>query len=161
MNWQLVYQYILSLSKKTENMIKKQNRTSRKEGKKLSLARSNPGPWACDVNAWSIAPRRLMLNVVLILFCLWNSADWRCLKLVELNLWQIERYIRGKQARFWQLTPYFDSFRPIWRIYARQCWRHCTAACNSRQLNEDGELNLCLDIKRYRSRESKDKETVV
>ena len=49
-------------------MIKKQNRTSKKEGKKLSLARSNPGPWACEVNAWSIAPRRLMLNIVLIFF---------------------------------------------------------------------------------------------
>ena len=43
--------YFESVKKKTENMIKKQNRTSRKGGKKLSLARSNPGPWACDVNA--------------------------------------------------------------------------------------------------------------
>ena len=28
-------------------------------------------------------------------------------------------YIRGKQAWFWQLNPYFNSFRRIWRTYGR------------------------------------------
>ena len=29
------------------------------------------------------------------------------------SLWRTERYIRGKQAWFWQLKPYLNSFRPF------------------------------------------------
>ena len=44
----------------------------------------------------------------------------RCLKPVELYFWIIERYIREKQAWFWQLKLYFNSFRRISRTCGRQ-----------------------------------------
>ena len=49
------------------------------------------------------------------------------------------RYIRGKEAWFWHLKPYFNSFRRIWRTYGRQVSRKTfaksLAACDSRRLH--------------------------
>ena len=54
---------------------------------------------------------------------------------------KIERYIRGKQAWFWQLKLYCDSFRRFWRTYGLQVSRKTVAkslktlaACDSRRL---------------------------
>ena len=76
-------------------------------------------------------------------------------KLVEVYLWRIERYIRGKQAWFWQLSAYFDAFRRIWRTYGRQVSRKTVAkslaACNSRRLHEENRFSnskhFCFSIK--------------
>ena len=66
------------------------------------------------------------------------------MKPVELYLWRIERYIRGKQAWFWQLKPYFNSFLCIWRPYGGQVSRKMVAkslaACDSSQLHEENQL---------------------
>ena len=57
------------------------------------------------------------------------------------NQSKIERYIRGKQAWFWQLKLYSDSFRRFWRTYGLQVSRKTVAkslktlaACDSRRL---------------------------
>ena len=67
-------------------------------------------------------------------------------KLVELYLWRIERYIRGKQAWFWQLQPYFNSSCRLWRTYGRQVSRKTVekslAACDSRRLYEENHLRF-------------------
>ena len=47
-----------------------------------------------------------MLNRSYLKVCPWNSAGRRRLKPVECYLLRIERYIRGKQAWFWQLKLY-------------------------------------------------------
>ena len=87
-----------------------------------------------------------MLNI----FWPWNSAGGRCLKLVEPYLWRTERYSRGKQAWFWQLKPYFNSFRRmknIWPTSVSQnrrevsCWRRRTA-CNSGRWREENQLRF-------------------
>ena len=75
-------------------------------------------------------------------------------KLVKLYLWRIERYIRGKQAWFWQLSAYFDAFRRIWRTYGRQVSRKTVAkslaACDSRRLHEENRFSnskhFCFSI---------------
>ena len=77
--------------------------------------------------------------------CPWNSAGRRCLKPVEFYFWSIERYIRGKQAWFWQLKPYFNSFRRIWRTYgqqkvSRKTFAKSLAACDSRRSHEVNQL---------------------
>ena len=55
-------------------------------------------------------------------------------------------YIRGKQAWFWQLNPYFNSFRRIWRTYGRQVSRKTLAkslaAWDSRRLHEENQLRF-------------------
>ena len=57
--------------------------------------------------------------------------------------WKI--FFRGKQAWFWQLNPYFNSFRLIWRTYGRQVSRKTVAkslaACDSRRLHD--QENQC------------------
>ena len=67
-------------------------------------------------------------------------------KLVELYLWRIERYIRGQQAGFWQLKPYFDSFRCTWRTFgglvSRKTVANSLAACDSRRLHEENQLRI-------------------
>ena len=78
--------------------------------------------------------------------CPWNSAARCCLKPAKPYLWRIERYIRGKQAWFWQLKPYFNSFRRIQRTYGRQVYRktvaNSLAACDSRRLHEENHLRF-------------------
>ena len=75
-----------------------------------------------------------------------QGSRWTLFKLVELYLWRIERYIRGKQAWFWQLLAYFDLFRRIWRKYGRQVSRKTVAkslaACDSRRLHEEDQLRF-------------------
>ena len=52
MNLQLVYRYILSLSKNENGALRKK--------KSLQRWESNPGPLTCKVNVLSIAPRQLI-----------------------------------------------------------------------------------------------------
>ena len=62
-------------------------------------------------HSWYLCQISLQIMLLPIqIFCPYNSAGGRCLKLAELYLWRIERYIRGKQAWFWQLKLYFNSF---------------------------------------------------
>ena len=111
MNLQLVYRYVLSLSK-NENMFyeKKQNKTKappppqKKKEKKVSTGESRT--WDHRRMKWTRY--------------LWNSAGRYFLEPVERYLWWIERYIRGKQAWSSQLKLYFNSFRRLWRTYGRQ-----------------------------------------
>ena len=62
MNLQLVYRYILSLSKNENGALRKK--------KSLQQWESNPGPLTCKVNVLSIAPRQLIFItlVKLIIF---------------------------------------------------------------------------------------------
>ena len=65
MNLQLVYRYILSLSK-NENMFYEKNtkQNKRTKDKKREKGReSNPGPSTCRVNEFSIAPRQPPLSI--------------------------------------------------------------------------------------------------
>ena len=59
MNLELVYQHILSLSK-NENMIKKTHtKQPKKKEKSCPQRESNPGPFACEVDAVFIAHESL------------------------------------------------------------------------------------------------------
>ena len=83
---------------------KKRNETTKKKEKSFSRREFNPRPLTCKGNALSIAPRQVTLSknfkfVIFNIFCPWNSAGGRCLELVELYLWRIERYIRGKKKQ--------------------------------------------------------------
>ena len=85
--------------------------------------------------------------------CPWNSAARCCLKPAKPYLWRIERYIRGKQAWFWQLKPHFNSFCRIWRTYGRQVSRKTVvkslSACDSWPLHEENQLRFS-DSKHFR-----------
>ena len=69
MNLQLVYRYILSLSK-NENMFYEKRKRKRKQNKRTRNKRkenfqrreSKPGPLVCKVNALSITLRQLTLS---------------------------------------------------------------------------------------------------
>ena len=137
MNLQLVYRYILSLSK-NENMFYEKDKTKQKpplappqkKEKKVSTGESRTRD-----------QRRIKWTRYL-----WNSAGRRCLKPVERYLWGIERYIRGKQAWFWQLKLSFNSFRRLWRTYGRQVSRKTVtkshAGCDTRRLHEENHLRF-------------------
>ena len=135
MNLPLVYRlpvYFKSVTKNAITFKKKRNETTKKKEKSFPRREFNPRPLTCKGNALSIAPRQVTLSknfkfVIFNIFCPWNSAGGRCLEPVELYLWKIERYIRGKQAWFWQLKPYYNSFRRIWRTYGWQVSRKTVA----------------------------------
>ena len=98
MNLRLVYRYIFSPSKKTKQ---KQNKTKRPNKRKKKSPPARVEPQTFKVRGQRVcqyAPRQLTLNKSVKIFCQWNSTGRRCLKLVELYLWRIERYIRGNQA---------------------------------------------------------------
>ena len=64
MNLQLVYRYILSLSKNENGALRKK--------KSLQRWESNPGPLTCKVNVLSIAPRQLIF-VTLVKLIIFNT----------------------------------------------------------------------------------------
>ena len=64
MNLQLVYRYILSLSKNENVALRKK--------KSLQRWESNPGPLTCKVNVLSIAPRQLIF-VTLVKLIIFNT----------------------------------------------------------------------------------------
>ena len=139
MNLQLVYRYILSLSK-NENMFYEKNtkqtkgpQNKKKRNECFWRRKSNPGPLTYRMNALSIATQanfeynsgKIIKLILLKTFAHKNSASRHCLKPVERYLWWIERYIRRKQTWFWQLKLY--SFRRLWRAYDRQVSRKTVA----------------------------------
>ena len=78
MNLQLFYRYILSLSK-TGNMSqeKKKQQQQQKRTKKRNYnflrRETNPGPPPCAVNTLSIAPRQLILKILVKLIIFNNT----------------------------------------------------------------------------------------
>ena len=64
MNLQLVYRYILSLSKNENGALRKK--------KSLQRWESNPRPLTCKVNVLSIAPRQLMF-ITLVKLIIFNT----------------------------------------------------------------------------------------
>ena len=65
MNLQLVYRYILSLSKNESGALRKKKRSLQRRG-------SNPGPLTCKVNVLFIAPRQLIL-ITLVKLIIFNT----------------------------------------------------------------------------------------
>ena len=152
MNLQLVYRYILSMSKNEQFFFFFAKKQKKKE-KKILQRDSNPGTSFYTVRSTRFLGYCATITNVEVcrqinqLWHLWqwNSAGRRCLKPVEFYFWSIERYIRGKQAWFWQLKPYFNSFRRIWRTYgqqkvSRKTFAKSLAACDSRRLHEVNQL---------------------
>ena len=141
MNLQLVYRYVLSLSKNGNLFYEKTTTTTATTTKQTKGPKKESNPGLRDVEG-----ERDVYCATTRHCCLWNFAGRPCLKPVELYLWRTERYIRGKQARFWQLKPYFNSFRGIWRTYDRQVSRKTVpkspAACDSRRLHEENQLRF-------------------
>ena len=87
--------------KKNNNNKTKQSKTNRPNKRKKKSPPAGVEPRTFKVWGQRIcqyAPRQLTLNKSVKIFCQWNSTGRRCLKLVELYLWRIERYIRGNQA---------------------------------------------------------------
>ena len=126
----------------------------------MKVDRMNLKKWECvirktkkrtgKVNEFPIAPGQLTLKSTIKLSS-WPLLSMkfckRYLNPVELYLWGIERYIRGRQAWFWQLKPYFNSFRLIWRTYgwqvtSRKIVAKSLAACDSRRLYEENQLRF-------------------
>ena len=66
MNLQLVYRYILSLSKNENGALRK------KKTRSLQRRESNPGPSTCNVSVLFIAPQQLIL-VTLVKFIIFNT----------------------------------------------------------------------------------------
>ena len=122
---------------------KKKPKGQKKKEKKLPTARVEPRNLRHGRSTITNVKVCRQINQLWHL-CPWNSAGRLCLKLVEFYFWSIERYIRGKQAWFWQLKPYFNSFRRIWRTYGQQVSRKTVAkslaACDSRRLYEVNQL---------------------
>ena len=150
------WKYVLRENNKKRQ---KDQKKKKKTGKRSFQRReSDPEPPKSKVTPLSIAPRQLMLkkSVKLITFNTFGHEilPSTLLKLVELYLWSIERYIRGKQAWFWQLSAYFDAFRRFWRTYGRQVSRKTVAksltACDSRRLHEENRFSnskhFCFSI---------------
>ena len=146
MNLQLVYRYILDLSKKWKYVLRENNKKTKAPisplKKKKSLESRTPDHPTWKVNALFIAPQH---NT--------RPAARCCLKLAKPYLWRTERYIRGKQAGFCQLKPHFNSFCRIWRTYGRQVSRKTVvkslSACDSRRLHEEKQLRFS-DSKYFR-----------
>ena len=63
MNLQLVYRYILSLSKNENLFYEKKNKTKQKDKKSVPRRESNPGLPTYKRDAVSVAPRQLILNI--------------------------------------------------------------------------------------------------
>ena len=110
--------------------------------KEKKFGESNSGSPTWKVNALFIAPQP---NT--------RPAARCCLKPAKPYLWRIERYIRGKQAGFWQLKPHFNSFCRIGRTYGCQVSRKTVvkslSACDSRRLHEEKQLRFS-DSKHFR-----------
>ena len=114
MNFQLVYRYILSLSENEIMFLKNKTKRPRKKKNSFPGGESNPRPLTCEGYALSIATQQLtlMLNAKLIIlntFFPWNATGGRCLKLVDLYLRRIERYIRGFDGKS-RTSTHFVAF---------------------------------------------------